>query len=103
LEAENERLRLQVEEANRRQQEVLQKQMIALQELNTQIRIGLYKTEEQVMQMVHDGIESLFGPIEQNLHENMKQADSERKERQNDLSALNRLLEKLESYRSSLV
>ncbi|MDR7316626.1 GTPase [Brevibacillus nitrificans] len=103
LEAENERLRLQVEEANRRQQEVLQKQMIALQELNTQIRIGLYKTEEQVMQMVQDGIESLFGPIEQNLHENMKQADSERKERQNDLSALNRLLEKLESYRSSLV
>ncbi|WP_301169466.1 GTPase domain-containing protein [Brevibacillus nitrificans] len=102
LEAENERLRLQVEEANRRQQEVLQKQMIALQELNTQIRIGLYKTEEQVMQMVHDGIESLFGPVEQNLHANMKQADSERKERQNDLAELNRLLEKLESYRSSL-
>lgn len=103
LEEENERLRLQVEEANRRQQEVLQKQMIALQELNTQIRIGLYKTEEQVMQLVQDGIESLFGPIEQNLHENMKQADSERKERQNDLAEPNRLLEKLESYRSSLV
>ncbi|GMK41139.1 hypothetical protein PCCS19_41950 [Paenibacillus sp. CCS19] len=103
LELENERLRLQVEEANRNQQQLMQQRLLALQELHTQIRIGLYQAEEQIMGTIAEGITALFGPIEESLHASFQQAGKERRELERDMAEAKRLIDQLESFRATLV
>lgn len=93
---EFEKLKAQVAEANAKQQELLHAQIAMLQNLNTKIRLSLFKFEEETIRNVRETIDNLFTEIEKEIREQINDVERDNVEIETSINAVTQLMHKLQ-------